>query len=164
VATPLGPIRKRVLLRAGEPRVELETELGWDEVPAGSLRLGHVTLDPAAFDPGSLGYATHNGGDALERFRLNGARVDHGGPATYLVSASHAIGVTGGIVELGDARRAVRVEVDRCAAAVVGLVTYRHVGDTWFGRLALSAQESDETCRPGSTTGVRRFRLALLPA
>jgi hypothetical protein len=164
VATALGPIRKRVVLRAGEPRVEVETELVWDEVPAGSLRLGHVTLDPASFDPGGLVYATHNGGDALERFRLNGTRVDHGDPATYLVSASDAIGITGGIVELGDADRRVRVEVDKSCAAVVGLVTYRHAGDTWFGRLALSAQESDETCRPGSTTGIRRFRLALLPA
>jgi hypothetical protein len=164
VATPLGPIRKRVVLHAGEPRLELETELVWDEVPAGSLRLGHVTLDPASFDPDGLVYATHNGGDALERFRLNGTRVDHGDPATYLVSASQAIGITGGVVELGDARRRLRVEVDKSSAAVVGLVTYRHVGDTWFGRLALSAQESDETCRPGSTTGIRRFRLALLPA
>jgi hypothetical protein len=163
IATPLGPIRKRVVLRAGEPRVELETELDWDEVPAGSLRLGHVTLDPASFDPDGLVYATHNGGDALERFRLNGTRVDHGSPATYLVSASQAIGITGGIVELGDAARRVRVEVDKNAAAVVGLVTYRHVGDTWFGRLALSAQEGDETCRPGSTNSIRQFRLALLP-
>lgn len=164
VATPLGPIRKRVVLRAGEPRVEIETELEWDDVPAGSLRLGHVTLDPEAFDRDGLHYATHNGGDALERFGLDGARVDHGGPATYLVSASQAIGITGGVVELGDAERRIRVEIDKTAAAVVGLVTFRPVGDTWFGRLALSAQENDETCRPGSTSTVRRFRLALLPA
>jgi hypothetical protein len=164
VATPLGPIRKRVVVRAGEPRVEIETELDWDEVPAGSLRLGHVTLDPEAFDWDGLHYATHNGGDALERFRLNGTRVDHGGPATYLVSASQAIGITGGVVELGDADRRVRVEIDKTSAAVVGLITYRHVGDTWFGRLALSAQESDETCRPDSTNSIRRFRLALQPA
>jgi hypothetical protein len=133
-------------------------------MPAGSLRLGHVTLDPEAFDWDGLQYATHNGGDALERFRLNGTRVDHGSPATYLVSASHAIGVTDGVVELGDADRRVRVEIDKTSAAVVGLITYRHVGDTWFGRLALSAQESDETCRPGSTNSIRRFRLSLLPA
>jgi Glycosyl hydrolase family 57 len=164
VETPLGPIRKRVVLHAGEPRVELETELDWPELPDGSLRLGHVTLDPAAFDRSTLHYATHNGGETLERFALGGRGVDHGDSATYLVSASHALGITGGVVELGDAARRLRVEVDKSTAAVVGLVTYRTVGETWFARLALSARESDETCRPGSPTRVRRFRLALLPA
>jgi Glycosyl hydrolase family 57 len=165
VETALGPVRKRLVVRAGRPRVELELELDWTELPAGSLRLGHVTLDPRSFDAATLGYATHNGGETLERFRLDGRPAEHGAAATFLVSASHALGITGGVVELGDAERRLRVEVDKATAALVGLVTYQPVADSWFCRLALSARESDETSRPDAAgPGVRRFRLALEPA
>jgi hypothetical protein len=53
------------------------------------------------------------------------------------------------VVEIGDALHAVRVEVDKACSALIGLMTYREVRDTFFCRLAFSAFEMDETWRPG---------------
>jgi len=118
------------------------------DVPAGSLRLGHITLAPEAFDRDTLYYATHNGGREMERFSLAGHAVDHGAPVSLMVTASTCVGLTEGVFEFGDADRAVRVTVERLAAAVVGMVTYREVGDSFFCRVTLSAFESDETRKP----------------
>jgi len=68
-----------------------------------------------------------------------------------LVSASHGIGITEGVVELGDGESCVRVLVDKRVAALIGLLSYREVGDSYFCRLTLSAREMDDTQR--ETTG-----------
>jgi len=148
VATRLGPVRKRVRVCAHEARVKIEYEFDWAEVPAGSLRLGHITLVPEAFDRDTLYYATHNGGRDMERFELAGHTVDHGTPVSLLVTASTCVGMTEGVFVFGDAKRTVRVRVERTAAAVVGMVTCREVGDSFFCRLALSLLENDETRKP----------------
>ncbi len=164
IPTPLGPVHKVWRLFPEEPRLELAYELAWTELPHGSLRLGHVTLLPQAFERASLFYRTRNGGRADETFALAGRAVEHGAHATFLVSASQGLGITSGRVDLGDARRGVRVEVDKEAAAAIGLVTYREVDASFFCRLSLSVREMDETCRPGA--GPRqplRVKLALTP-
>ena len=145
VATPLGPVRKTLEVGLEEPRLVIRYWLDWERIPAGSLRLGHVTLLPAAFEPTSLLYRTCNGGSDAEAFPLRGRVVDHGAAVSFLVSASHAIGMTSGWAELGDRRRVLRVEVDREVAALVGMVAYRAVRPSFFCRLALSAGELDET-------------------
>lgn len=147
IDTPLGPVTKRLHVSSAAPRIEIAYAFDWPEVPRGSLRLGHVTLMPDAFDRETLFYATHNGG-AEERFALAGSTIDQGAPVSLLVTASTALGVTGGVVRLGDARRALRVEVDKSAAALVGLMTYRDVAGSLFCRLAFSALEVDETRKP----------------
>jgi hypothetical protein len=149
VATALGPVRKRLRLVDDEPVVELTYEFDWEGLPAASFRLGYVTLLPDAFDRDTLYYLCHNGGAISERFALSGSYIDHGRPVSSLVSASGGLGVTGGVVEIGDALHAVRVEVDKACSALIGLMTYREVRDTFFCRLAFSAFEMDETWRPG---------------
>ena len=162
IETPLGPVRKCYLLK-GE-RVEIVYEFGWAALPVGSFRLGHVTLLPDAFDRGSLFYACHNGGEKIERFALAGATVDQGRPVSSLVSASGGIGITGGVVLMGDRAIGVRVEIDKTCAALIGLVTYRDVRDTFFCRLALSALELDETSRLAEQVGAPSVvRVALAP-
>ncbi len=108
VATPFGPVRKTFRLVEGEPAVELTYEIDWTALPAASCRLGHVTLIPEAFDSATLHYSSHNGGSTAERFDLAGSSIDHGRPVSSLVSATGGLGVTGGMVEIGDARHAVR--------------------------------------------------------
>jgi hypothetical protein len=147
VRTPIGSFRKRVWVSASEPAVRITYEFDWDELPLGSFRLGHVTVLPTAFERSTLYYATHNGGRLLERFPLEGARVDQGRPVSSLVSASGGLGVTGGVVEIGDASRGLRIEVDKSAAALIGLMTYRDVRGSYFCRLSFSAFELDETAR-----------------
>ncbi len=147
ITTSLGAVRKTIRVDDTRARLSCSYEFDWPQVPPGSLRVGHVTLLPEAFDRATLYYATHNGGRELERFPLCGHTVDHGLPVSLMVTASTCLGMTGGVFEFGDADRTVRIEVDRSSAALVGMVTYREIGDSFFCRLALSVFENDETSR-----------------
>ena len=149
VATALGPVRKTLRLVDGVPAVDLAYELDWRSLPAGSFRLGYVALMPDAFDRATLHYSCRNGGATNERFALSGLSIDHGRPVSSLVSASGGLGVTDGVVEIGDASHIVRVEVDKTSSALIGLLTYREVRGTFFCRVAFSASELDETSRLG---------------
>jgi hypothetical protein len=146
LATELGAIVKTI--RVVNASVELTYRFEWPELPVGSLRLGDITLHPRAFERASLFYRCHNGGSEPETFSLDGTRVGHGEAVSFLVSASHAVGITEGMVELGDRARTIRIDVDKTAAALVGMVTYQAIRDSYFCRLSLSATEVDETRRP----------------
>ena len=148
VPTDLGPILKTFTVARESVAVSYRME--WAAMPAGSLRLGDITLDPRAFDRATLFYRTHNGGVTPETFPLEGTAVGHSENVSFLVSASHAIGITEGIVELGDQRRALRIVVDKASAALVGMMTYQTVRNSYFCRLTFSAAEIDETRRPPS--------------
>jgi hypothetical protein len=145
VNTPLGPIHQEIHVPSGIAQMRIRYELEWETIPAGSLRLGHITLNPAAFDRDTLYFRTHNGGYGEETFPVAGGDIDHGSAVSFLVSACNGIGVTGGVVELGDVRRALRVLIDKTESAMIGLVTYRRVGETYFYRVSFSAVEMDET-------------------
>ncbi|HEY4078890.1 MAG TPA: hypothetical protein VGM26_18320 [Rhizomicrobium sp.] len=162
IATPLGPIIKIMTFHADEPRIDFDLEFQWQNWDRGSLRLGHITLLPQAFDDG-LSFATNNGGDVAEQFALAEQPVEHGAPVSFLVSASSALGMTEGWLELGDTTRTVRVEVDRETAPLVGLLNYRRSGRKLFCQLMLSALELDDTCKPSPyRDGPRRFRFSII--
>ena len=149
VETSLGPIRKTVSVSKDEARVNLHYQIDWPACPMGMLRLGAVTLNPENFDRATLYYSTHNGGYRPETFRLAGTTFDHGQPVSGLVSANAGVGLTAGWVAIGDAQKGIRVIVDQSRAATIGLVAYKELQDTYFFRLWFSAQELDETRRPG---------------
>jgi len=149
IPTELGPIEKAIRLDPGGGAVELEWVLHWSELPLGSLRLGHVTLLPEAFAAQTLWYATHNGGAELETHRIGGPGFDHGAAVSALVSCRQGLGVTEGVVLLGDAERTIHVEVDHTFALPLGLVTWRPGVERWFLRLCFALTESDETRRGG---------------
>ena len=162
IATPLGPIEKTLRFHAGAPRVDFDIAFHWTDWGKGSLRLGHVTLLPEAFDWERLTLTTHNGGFAPETFPLHGQTVDHGAPVSFLVSASSGLGMTEGWAEMSDRTRAVRVEVDRETAPLLGLLTHRRMGGSLFCQLALSMLELDETRRPSSYQEItRRARFSI---
>jgi hypothetical protein len=126
--------------------------------------LGHVTFNPEAFAAESLYYATANGGFEEEEYHLDGTDFDQGEAVSFLVSAAQAIGITSGTVRVGDRRRQVRVAVNKSLAALIGLVTYRSIGDTYFYRLSLTAREVDDTSREESDPKLpfpRHFQLRL---
>lgn len=147
VPTDAGTVIKTIRVAQDRPSVEWTYRFAWPEIPVGSLRLGDITLQPQAFDRRTLFYRTHNGGRRPETFPLEGTRVAHGDAVSSLVSASHAIGITEGIVEIGDASTLLRIEVDKTSAALVGLITYQPIRDTFFCRVSFSAAEVDETRR-----------------
>ncbi len=148
IPTPLGPIEKTLRFRANQPRVEFDIAFEWAEWGKGSLRVGHITLLPDAFDWRELALTTHNGGFSPERFALHGTNVDHGAPVSFLVSAACGLGMTEGWAEFSDGRRTLRLEVDRETAPLLGLLTHRQVGGSLFCQLALSMLELDDTRRP----------------
>jgi hypothetical protein len=152
VSTAQGSVLKKLRVYYDEPRIDLEYSLDWSTIPPGALRLGHVTLNPRAFDPEHLFYRTHNGGERAETFRLTGESFDHGQAISFLVSAAHGIGITEGVIEIGDDRARIGIDVDKCAAAVVGLVTFLRVDESYFCRLALSLRELDETSSRDSSS------------
>lgn len=160
IATPLGPIFKRLRFGAQAPRVEFDLIFSWSEWGRGSLRLGHFLLNPQAFDHDRLSFTTHNGGRRGETFPLT-ADFDHGRPISFLVSAATGLGMTEGTIDIGDDSRSFRVEVDRTVAPLIGLMNHERHGDTLFTRLMLSALELDDTRKPEGTTHPRHFRFAL---
>src|SRR5688572_11613998 len=62
IATPRGAIEKQLRFHAGKPRVDFDVAFHWSDWGKGSLRAGHVTLLPDAFDWERLKLVTHNGG------------------------------------------------------------------------------------------------------
>jgi len=165
IATPLGPIRKTLRFGARGPRVEFDITFDWRDWGRGSLRMGHFTLLPGAFEWTKLSLTTHNGGKETETYSLNGHAVDHGSAVSFLVSSSHGLGMTEGWASLGDDKTRVRIEVDRAAAPLLGLLTHRRAAGSVFCQLQLSALELDETRKPCAVTnGPRRFRFGVSAA
>jgi hypothetical protein len=163
VGTPLGPIRKVMEFSATAPRIDFAIEFGWQIWGRGTLRLGHITLLPEAFDKDELGFSTTNGGYVAEHFSLKGHTVEHGAPVSFLVSASCALGMTEGWTELADRRHGIRVEVDRTEAPLIGLLVHRVSRDQLFCQLMLSALELDDTRKPTPyRPGPRRMRFSIV--
>jgi Glycosyl hydrolase family 57 len=164
IATERGAIEKAIRLDPETSTVELEWTLLWQALPAGVLRLGHVTLLPEAFDVETLWYATHDGGHELEVHRVAGHAFDHGAPVSALVSCHQGLGVTEGVVLLGDAERTIRVQVDQACARPLGLVSWTPAGEHWLLRLCFTLSESDETRRgeiPRDADAPQRMRLRI---
>ncbi|MEI7606003.1 MAG: hypothetical protein WCJ64_01335 [Rhodospirillaceae bacterium] len=163
IPTPLGPIVKRLRLHRDRPRIDLDLRLEWQAPPLGVLRLGHITLNPEAFDLQHLWYATHNGGPTPERFELSGAGFDHGRAVSHMVSAASALGMTENRFWFGDHRRRVTLTVERAEAALVPLVAFHRIGDHYFFRVSLSAAEIDDTVKAvaGSAPWTLRVRCSI---
>ncbi len=165
VETPKGPIEKTMRFAANAARIDFELTFRWEDWGRGSLRLGHITLLPDAFDWKNLALVTHNGGKAAEHFALAGLTVDHGAPVSFLVSSSHGLGLTEGWAEIGDGNTGIRVTVDRAQAPLLGLLVHRQAGGSLFCQLQLSALELDDTRKPHAfETGPRVFRFSIAPA
>ena len=160
VQTHLGPITKDWIIGLEPGQLSFSYSLNWQIPVIGSLRLGHITLNPDSFEKDGLFYRTHNGGSGKETFNLGENTVDHGRSVSFLVSASHAIGITEGVVVLGDAHRRLTVRFDKTSAALVGLVTYQHMHNNYFYRLAFTTREVDDTSHP-SPIGELKCRIHL---
>jgi hypothetical protein len=146
VNTPLGPVLKTIWVTR-EGRIRLRFELQWEQLPVGSLRLGHITLRPQAFDRESLFFETHNGGALPERFALEGKSVEHGRSVSFLVSSSSSLGMTGGMLKIGDREREIVLQSPLDQACVVAQIAFVPVQGSFFYRTSFSAAELDDTCR-----------------
>jgi len=166
VDTSKGRIEKQMRFSGSERRIDFDITFHWSDWGKGTLRLGHFTLLPDAFALDRLRLATTNGG-GRETFSLSGRTVDHGAPVSFLVSSSHGLGMTEGWAEIGDDKTKLRIEVDRCTAPLLGMLTHRPAKRSdgsagLFCQLQLSALELDDTRKPDSyRVGPRRFRFSI---
>ncbi len=172
INTGMGVIRKSIILHISEHCVSVEYELPDELRLWGSLRLGHAMLNPRAFDPKSLFFASHNGGEDLEYHSLyqNGelVAIDHGRSVNKLVSANTALGMTGGKLVIGDKSKQVVLTMSRIDAAGLGMVACQPVKNSFFARALISVRETDETARkepdllaPAIRTVRKRYKIAL---
>jgi hypothetical protein len=138
-------VRKEILVHSEQPSFQIIHHFRWPSCPNGSLRLGHITINPKLFDQNNLFYCTHNGGDFTEKFLLKDESINHLAPVSSLVTANSGLGVTEGLIELGDHRRLVRIQVDKSTAALTGHIVYAPVDEKYFFRVAFSAMEMDDT-------------------
>jgi hypothetical protein len=89
-----------------------------------------------------------DGGNDIESFDLIAKdNFDHGETVSSLISANHALGITNGIVEIGDRNKSIVVNFDKSKASLIGLVSYRLIRGLPFARLSLSMREVDDTSR-----------------
>jgi hypothetical protein len=147
IATRLGPVEKTLTVDPQAGALDIEHAFRWPELPPGTLRAGHVTLVPEAFDAATLWYGSHNGGRELEVHALGADGFDHGRAVSGLVSCGQGLGITEGVVLVGDAERHMRIEVDTGVSTPLGLVTFQPAGDRFFLRVTLSLAEHDDTRR-----------------
>jgi len=117
----------------------------WLESISGSMRLGHLTIMPESFSSHELVYGSHNGG-LEENFVMGDKDFDHGKPVSSRVTASHGLGLTEGLIYIGDRNKKIRVELDSKINAI-GLINYSKVDDKYFFRLSFSANEMDDTSK-----------------
>lgn len=147
IPTPLGPIHKTWTLDAASHILQLRIQLHWPEAGLGRLRLVPFTLFPEAFNADTLQISAANGGAQQERFHLGQQPVDHARAVSFLVSAHQGLGITDGVVRLGDASRAIQLRFNLADAALLGQIQHQPVDGTWFTRLSLSARELDDTAK-----------------
>ena len=166
IETPKGRIDKQMRFSENARRIDFDITFHWDDWGKGVLRLGHFTLMPDAFALDRLTLVTANGGGP-ETFTLAGRAIDHGAPVSFLVSSSYGLGMTEGWAEIEDGTNSLRIEVDRCTAPLLGLLTHlpakRSDGSpSVFCQLQLSALELDDTRKPAAyRAGPRRFRFSV---
>ena len=166
IDTPKGRIEKQMRFCGSERRIDFDITFHWSDWGKGVLRLGHFTLLPEAFSLDRLRFATTNGG-GRESFLLHGRTIDHGAPVSFLVSSSHGLGMTEGWVEIGDDKTRLKIEVDRCTAPLLGMITHRPAKRSdgsagLFCQLQLSAMEQDDTRKPANYRDEpRRFRFSI---
>lgn len=118
----------------------------------GVLRFATLTLNPNAFDAASLYYASHNGGRELQYHSLSHsqktvASVNHAAPVSRLVTASTGLGMTQGVLILGDKDKAIQLTVERSHVAGVGQIHCESVRESYFCRASVSLREWDETSK-----------------
>ena len=145
IQTHLGIVRKTIRVHRTMALLSIKYTFNWPNCPLGTLRLGHVTLNPEAFCKKSLFFRTHNGGPTPETFHVNGQDINHLAPVSTLVSATGALGMTSRMVEVGDREHWIRIETDQASAALSGHILHAQVNEGYLYRVVLSAMEMDDT-------------------
>jgi hypothetical protein len=156
VTTDAGPVKKRYTIFKDIPQINVDIFFEWLTIPHGSFKTGMLTLIPDSFEKNDLFYATHNGGSDFECFKMAGSNILHDTPGSSIVTASHGLGATEGIVVVGDAQKGIAAFYDQTVCAAMPMVIYKEALPSFFCRLMFSCGEMDES-RVEPAPGPLRF-------
>ena len=107
----------------------------------------HITLNPKFFDKKII-FLTHNGGNNTEIFEIPmNEDFNHDKPISQLISANQGLGITKGIIEIGDYKKRLRLKFNKSDLSLVGLISCNIIKDKSLIRLILSAREVDDTSK-----------------
>lgn len=140
-----GSVHKTVQLLSAN---SLALKYCFDVMPQydGIWRCCYLTINPDAFDQATLFYATHNGGEVLERFAID-REFNHGRAISSQVSANTALGATQGIVQIGDDKQHLEISFDQAQLAMIPMLSFDKVDDSYLLRFWFSLRELDDTRR-----------------
>ena len=139
-----GTIDKEIIIT--KDGVDIHYDFKLTNMPAASLRSAFITLNPKAFDKKTLYYKTKNGGLTDERYALDGVNgLNFGEPVSALVSAKNALGNTGGVLEIGDAKKKLILTNDMSELAALPLLHLVRSGKDFLFRIIYSISETDDT-------------------
>lgn len=147
INTRLGELKKYLNIDDITGEISINYKLSPQKNSIGSLRYGFVTLFLDSFDKNSLCFEAHNGGKDLERFNIKDTDFDHGKPVSKLVSSNNILGLTEGILRIGDKDKKIVISIDKTLNASAGMVQCRSIKDKRLIRAFLSARETDETSK-----------------
>ncbi len=141
-------IQKEWIIDFSEKIIGLNVKMNSFEKVLGSLRLGHLTINPDLFDQDSLTIYTKNGGHHFQEFKLDKNNIDLGMPVSFLVSGNNAFGMTDGNLIIKDKNISINVFINPNNTKVVALLVNKKVNSKWFTRIIFSAMEFDDTSKP----------------
>lgn len=144
IKVSIGVIKKKVIVYSNEPRIDLSYEFSFKNFPPASFRSGIITFNPGAFDKQTLFYSCSNGGKNPDIFSLSNAKSIIAEPVSMLISAKSALGNTEGDLEVGDKNKSVILKTDMSNLAVLPMINYIPLEDSFFLRVLFSLGETDE--------------------
>ena len=146
IKTHLGVIHKKITLDHLNA-LKIEYRLLFKNKIKASIRAGYVTMNYPDVANESLYFATHNGGDEIEYFRLD-KDFDHSQHLSLLLSNTTCCGMTEEKLEIGNDLAKVITEVDFNQSYAVGMVTNRTIDNKKLFRSLVSIREIDDTSKP----------------
>jgi len=158
--TPFGRLVKRIEVDPTEQDIAISYAFpGWQR-PAGTVRVGNITLLPEAFDTSRLRLRCTNGGEREESFTI-GQPCRHHAAVSTLVSCTAGFGATTGELILGDGARDIALRWDPAQCAAFPMLWHEPSAPAHLTRAIFSLAERDDTSREGGR--LTPFRLSIAP-
>lgn len=146
IKNSLGYLKKTWTIDDTRGTLNLNIILNSKKLDRGSLRFAYITLMPGAFNKKNLQYKTHNGGFEMEtQFIDYKKNFSHESPVSSIISSTGAIGITEGIVEIGDKKNRIKISFDKSEASPIGFISHSYIQGKCLTRLMLSPLENDDT-------------------
>jgi len=141
-------IKKMISVDSKNELLNISTKISFSSKKKEIVHPFHFTLIPEAWDESTLYYATHNGGNELERYKINNQEFNHSDNHSFLITSKHGLGNTKGIFMIGDQDKELIFKTDPKKSQIIPSVYYKKLTRSkYLFRLVYSAQEVDETSR-----------------